>query len=249
MNENIVNFTEEGNKLVELFKELEEVIRKKCGLVGIKTDNVSIDTQIKELSKKNSVVRRYQDDLLIIKQVRNINTHQRNDKYGYVVCPNPDMNIKLKSIIDEINNPPTIYNSNMCIKKQYMYCKTINDTVESTIKDMVDKTYTHVPILENGIIKGVFSESSLLDIVNKESGIIIDKNTKFADILEYLKLENHSTEEFIFISRNKNIYDVEDIFKDYFIRKKRVGCVYITESGKTDESILGMLTAWDVLGN
>ena len=249
MNENIVNFTEEGNKLVELFKELEEVIRKKCGLVGIKTDNVSIDSQIKELSKKNSVVRRYQDDLLIIKQVRNINTHQRNDKYGYVVCPNPDMNIKLKSIIDEINNPPTIYNSNMCIKKQYMYCKTINDTVESTIKDMVDKTYTYVPILENGIIKGVFSESSLLDIVDTESGIIIDKNTKFADILEYLKLENHSTEEFIFISRNKNIYDVEDIFKDYFIRKKRVGCVYITESGKADESILGMLTAWDVLGN
>lgn len=249
MNENIVNFTEEGNKLVELFKELEEVIRKKCGLVGIKTDNVSIDSQIKELSKKNSVVRRYQDDLLIIKQVRNINTHQRNDKYGYVVCPNPDMNIKLKSIIDEINNPPTIYNSNMCIKKQYMYCKTINDTVESTIKDMVDKTYTHVPILENGILKGVFSESSLLDIVNTESGIIIDKNTKFADILEYLNLENHSTEEFIFISRNKNIYDVEDIFKDYFIRKKRVGCVYITESGKADESILGMLTAWDVLGN
>ena len=159
------------------------------------------------------------------------------------------MNIKLKSIIDEINNPPTIYNSNMCIKKQYMYCKTINDTVESTIKDMVDKTYTHVPILENGIIKGVFSESSLLDIVDTESGIIIDKNTKFADILEYLKLGNHSTEEFIFISRNKNIYDVEDIFKDYFIRKKRVGCVYITESGKADESILGMLTAWDVLGN
>lgn len=79
MNENIVNFTEEGNKLVELFKELEEVIRKKCGLVGIKTDNVSIDSQIKELSKKNSVVRRYQDDLLIIKQVRNINTHQRNE--------------------------------------------------------------------------------------------------------------------------------------------------------------------------
>ena len=249
MNENIVNFTEEGNKLINLFKELEEVIRIKCNSVGIKTDNVPIDSQIKELSKKNSVVRRYQDELLIIKQVRNINTHQRNDKYGYVVCPNPDMNIKLKSIIDEINNPPTIYNSNMCIKKQYMYCKTINDTVESTIKDMVDKTYTHVPILENGIIKGVFSESSLLDIVNKESGIIIDKNTKFADILEYLKLENHSTEEFIFISRNKNIYDVEDIFKDYFTRKKRVGCVYITESGKTDESILGMLTAWDVLGN
>lgn len=61
MNENIVNFTEKGNKLVELFKELEEVIRKKCGSVSIKTDNIPIDSQIKELSKKNSIVRRYQD--------------------------------------------------------------------------------------------------------------------------------------------------------------------------------------------
>ena len=249
MNENIVNFTEEGNKLVNLFKELEEVIRKKCNLVGIKTDNVPIDSQIKELSKKNSVIRRYQDELLIIKQVRNINTHQRNDKYGYVVCPNPDMNIKLRSIIDEINNPPTIYNSNMCIKRQYMYCRNLNDTVEATIKDMVEKTYTHIPIIENGVVQGVFSESTLLDIVNAESGIVLDQNTKFIDILEYLKLENHSTEDFIFISRNKNIYDVEDLFKDYFIRRKRLGCIYITESGKANESVLGMLTAWDVLGN
>lgn len=85
MNENIVNFTEEGNKLIDLFKELEEIIRKKCNVSGIITENTTLDSQIKELSKKNSVVRKYQDELMIIKQVRNINTHQRNDKYGYVV--------------------------------------------------------------------------------------------------------------------------------------------------------------------
>lgn len=28
MNENIVNFIEEGNKLIDLFKELEKIIRK-----------------------------------------------------------------------------------------------------------------------------------------------------------------------------------------------------------------------------
>lgn len=229
MDEKNVNFVEEGNKLIDLFKELEEVIRKKCEFIGIKTDNIPIDSQIKELSKKNSIVRKYKDDLLIIKQIRNINTHQRSDKYRYVVCPNPDMNIKLKNIIEEIKNPPTIYNSNMCIKKQYIYCKTLNDEVEHTIKAMIEKTYTHIPIIENGII--------------------IDKSTKFSDILEYIKMDNHTTEEFMFISRNKNIYDVEDIFKNYFQRKKRLGCVFITEHGKSNENILGMLTAWDILGN
>ena len=249
MNENIVNFTEEGNKLIDLFKELEEIIRKKCNVSGIITENTTLDAQIKELSKKNSVVRKYQDELMIIKQVRNINTHQRNDKYGYVVCPNPDMNIKLKTIIDEIKNPPTIYNSNICVKRQNMYCRNIDDTIEETIKVMIEKVYTHIPIFENDVLVGVFSENTLLDIVNKETGILIGKDTTFRAFQDYLKIENHSSEEFKFISRNKNIYDIEDIFKDYFTRNKRLGCVYITENGKENEKILGMLTAWDIFGN
>ena len=249
MDENIVNFTEEGNKLIDLFKELEEIIRKKCNVSGIITENTTLDSQIKELSKKNSVVRKYQDELMIIKQVRNINTHQRNDKYGYVVCPNPDMNIKLKTIIDEIKNPPTIYNSNICVKRQNMYCRNIDDTIEETIKVMIEKVYTHIPIFENDVLVGVFSENTLLDIVNKETGILIGKDTTFRAFQDYLKIENHSSEEFKFISRNKNIYDIEDIFKDYFTRNKRLGCVYITENGKENEKILGMLTAWDIFGN
>ena len=109
----IVNFTEEGDKLTNLFKELEETIRNKCRTVGINTEMSSIDILIKKLAEKNSVVKRYKDELDIIRTVRNINTHQRNQEYGYVVCPNPEMNIRLRNIIDEINNPPTIYNSNM----------------------------------------------------------------------------------------------------------------------------------------
>lgn len=245
----IVNFTEEGDKLTNLFKELEETIRNKCRTVGINTEMSSIDILIKKLAEKNSVVKRYKDELDIIRTVRNINTHQRNQEYGYVVCPNPEMNIRLRKIIDEINNPPTIYNSNMCIKRSDIYYQTLQDNVASTIKDMLEKVYTHIPIIENNVLIGVFSENTLLDIVNKNQGIIVDETTKFKEIEEFLKVENHTSEEFIFISKNKNIYDIEEIFKDYFSRKKRIGCVYITEHGKQSESILGMLTAWDVLGN
>ena len=137
----------------------------------------------------------------------------------------------------------------MCIKKSEIYYKTLQDNVGSTIKDMVEKVYTHIPIIEDNVLIGVFSESTLLDIVNKNEGIIVDENTKFEEIEEFLKIKNHTSEEFIFISKDKNIYDIEEIFKDYFSRKKRIGCVYITENGKQSERILGMLTAWDVLGN
>jgi len=248
MNENYVDFYKECEEFTNLFKILEETIRKKCHAEGIKTDYINLDTQIEELSNKNSVVKRYKDELSKLRKIRNLNAHPQSSIYGYAVCPNPYINDRLKNIIEEINNPPKVYDK-LCIKKSNMYIKKINDFVEPTIKDMIKNIYTHIPILdENDRLVGVFSENTLLDIVNQNAGIIVDENTKFSDIEKFLQIDKHSTEEFIFISKEKNIYDIEDIFKDYFIRKKRIGCVYITEKGKSNESIIGMLTAWDVLG-
>lgn len=159
------------------------------------------------------------------------------------------MNNRLEKIINDIKNPPMIYDSPICIKRKDMCCKTINDSIYETIKIMSKKRYTHIPILENEKIIGVFSENTLLDVVKCDTGIVLDENTKFTSIEQFLKMEKHSMEEFIFVSRRKNIYDIEEMFKDYFSKNKRIGCIYVTENGKDTENILGMLTAWDVLGN
>ena len=63
-----------------------------------------------------------------------------------------------------------------------------------------------------------------------------------------LKVENHSMEEFKLIPRDMNIFDVQELFNNYFSNNKVLGCVFVTEHGKKDENILGMFTAWDVLG-
>ena len=119
----------------------------------------------------------------------------------------------------------------------------LENIVHPEIKDRLKK------IFEENKLVGIFSENTLLDIVRLETGILIDEKTNFSSIKESLKIDNHSMESFEFISRRKNIYDVEDLFKNYFSSHKRVGCVYITENGRKEENILGMLTAWDVLGN
>lgn len=244
-----VNFEEEGDRLVSLFKELEEVIKNECKKIGIITENKDISNLINNLSEKNNIIRKHKNELDLIRNVRNLNTHQRVDKYKYVVCPSPEINTRLESIINEIKNPPMIYDSKMCIKRPNMYCRNVNDNVYETIKTMSERLFTHVPIFEENKLVGVFSENTLLDIVRIQTGIILDENTNFSSIREALKPERHSMESFEFISRKKNIYDVQNLFKNYFSTHKRVGCVYITENGRREETILGMLTAWDVLGN
>ncbi len=242
-----VNFIEESDKFYKLFQEFEELIKQRCIKSGINTDGVELYILINKLSEKSRYFKNKKLEIDIMRDIRNIYSHSRDEKYRYVVCPNPEINNKLKDIINEIKNPPLIYESPICIKD--IFNKTMDDSIYDTIKMMTEKMYTHIPIFENKKLIGVFSENTLLDVVRNETGIILDNNTKFKSIEKYLKIENHSMEEFIFVSRRKNIYDIEDIFKDYFFKTKRIGCIYVTENGKDTENILGMLTAWDVLGN
>lgn len=244
-----IDFEKEGKKFLDLFAELEDVIKKECKRVGISTKNTNINDLINNLSKKNSVVRKYKEQLDLIRKIRNINIHNKCSKGKYVVFPNPEINTKFEEILKEIKEPPMIYNSKICIKKSNMFCRDINDSVYETIKIMSEMLFTHVPVFENNKLVGVFSENTLLDIVRLESGLILDEKTSFNSIREALKIENHSMEEFDFISIKTNIYDIDELFKNYFSSHNRIGCLYITEHGEKDEDILGMLTAWDVLGN
>lgn len=244
-----VDFVEESDKLIQLFREFENVVKQKCIKMGIKTDGKNVNELINELMKKDSYFKRKKDEINTIRKVRNLNSHEAGGKYKYIVYPSPEINNKLENIINEIKKTPTIYNSTTCIKEKDIYCKKLDDCIYDTIKTMSERMYTHIPILENKKLIGVFSENTLFDVVKNDSRIIIDQKTKFSSIKDYLKIENHSMEEFIFVSKIKNIYDIEEMFKNYFSRNKIIGCIFITDNGKSTENILGMLTAWDVLGN
>ena len=244
-----VDFRNETDKFIDLFKELEYLIKKECNKVGIETkEEESLNYLINKLSKKNKLINSHKEDLDFIRRVRNINWHEKDKEYRYVACPSPTTTNKLQNIVNEIKRPPFISDSKMMIKRKDIFYKMIDSSIYETIKIMSEKLYTHVPIFEGNNLVGVFSENTLLDIVRLNTGIILDEKTDFSTIREALKIENHSMESFIFISKKKNIYDVEDLFKNYFSRHKRIGCIFVTDNGKKGENILGMLTAWDVLG-
>ena len=115
---------------------------------------------------------------------------------------------------------------------------------------MKENTYTHIPILENGIVKGVFSENTLFGVL-LESELIYDINTTdFSEplIKKYCNLTNHVSETFEFISKDIYLEDVKEIFLKSFQKKQRLAMLFITQHGKPNEKLLGIITPWDVLG-
>lgn len=184
--------------------------------------------------------------------VRNYIIHNSTENYTYPIYPSPDYNKLLKKIIMTIENPLTIYNSDMCIKNdgKKMYFRTLKDNVHETIEVMLKELYTHIPILENGKIIGVFSESSLIEIFKDIHIDAMDENTTFEDIFKYIDINKQRVmEDYQFIAQNENIYEVAEKFRSSFESNKRLSCLFITANGKSNEKVLGLTTIWDVLGN
>ena len=122
----------------------------------------------------------------------------------------------------------------------------MNDNVLPTMMEMQEKVYTHIPILQDGIVIGVFSENTVFSYLADEQIVEIADNMRFSDLSEYLPVEKHRAESFRFVGQTKLISEIRAIFEDALSKQDRIGLIFITKSGNPKEPLLGILTAWDI---
>ena len=78
---------------------------------------------------------------------------------------------------------------------------------------------------------------------------IADNQAKVKDIIAYTDIQHHDNEYFLLIDKKTTVVEVESLFKkDRYNKIKRLGAVFISDNGRIDGHILGMLTAWDIAG-
>ena len=122
----------------------------------------------------------------------------------------------------------------------------MEDYVRPVLCEMAEKSYTHVPILEDGVVRGVFSENTLLSYLYGEEIVCIDDKTTFLPLAALLPMDAHASESFRFVPRTMTLAEVAELFTAAMRRADRIGMVFITHSGKPSEKVLGIITAWDV---
>lgn len=228
------NIEEFGN----LFIEFEVETKRK-----INNDKLTTDECIKELKAKglNPYVR--EDSFIgFCRRLRNLDFHNKNDNY-YLITD--DTIKKLKDIVEEVKHPFEVYRKATI----NVYTKTLNDKVLPTMKEMNEKSFTHIPIYDNekNNLVGLFSENSLFQYVMEDNIIVVDENTTFSDIRKCIDL-NLSKEIVKFVPKDRLYDDVVNDFIREFKNNNKLSCVLVTHSGKPTEKVMGIITAWDVIG-
>ncbi len=125
-----------------------------------------------------------------------------------------------------------------------VYTCRVDDLLVDVIKSMKEHLNTHVPVYDKQwIFVEMLSESTIAYRIAEQigdDGEIHLRNIRVGDI----SLEN-SNDCFIFVHKEKSVYEIEELFAKKRTAKKRLWAVFITKYWKKDEIIEWIITAMD----
>ena len=190
--------------------------------------------------------RAIKSELAYCREVRNLLSHNPKIQGRYAVEPSSEMIALLDRTIECVKNPQRA--KHIWIPRSRISCRTMEDLVRPAMVEMNENIYTHIPILKDGVVVGVFSENTLLSCLLDGETVTIGNDIRFSDIQEYLPIDQHRAESFRFISQEMPVSEIEDLFAEATKRPERIGLLFVTKNGLKTEKLLGIISPWDVAG-
>lgn len=227
--------SEENLKNNQEFKRLFDKLEKY--LNNLVKDNItSLPLLIKTACDKEPFIRNFSSELNDFSLIRTLIAHKGRIEIVKILDETLD---NLKRVYNLITNPPTIYDK---FKKDVFICQT-SEPLLDVLKLMKEKTYTHIPVYEDNKFIGILSEASFTNWATEKENINLIY-IKVKDLVNYLN--NQSNEFFEFVKKSENAFEVRGWFYNKVKEHKRLGAVFITETGNKEEPLLGIVTAWDL---
>nr|WP_307991527.1 CBS domain-containing protein [uncultured Niameybacter sp.] len=234
----------QAEEFVRTYNDLDRHLRKKYGL----DDYKNYSDVINLASQKDKYVNKYKEHLKTFGNLRNAIVHHLSSEYCETIAePHPRVNILFDKMKNDIMDPPKALHT-LAIPIDKVYKTHLDENVLEVMRHMNKNAYTHVPVMKDDIVIGVFSENTLFSYIVKNEVAIIESTTTIAEFGEFLPLNQHESECFEFVNKNASVIDIEELFSKNLVNGKRLSVIFITHSGRPIEKILGIITAWDVAG-
>lgn len=184
------------------------------------------------------------DKLEICREIRNLLTHSANLDGEPIVEPSAPVVAAMEEVLEFVRRPPLALEfatKGDQVMKAHMHQRVLR------LMEVMDKNgYSHIPVMENGQFRGVFSVGTVFQYILQSGGKGIQADTTVAQLGKHLDIASHM-ENYEFVARNATYLSVRRIFERVRGKNKRVSVVFVTEHGSPGEPLLGMLTPWDVL--
>ena len=226
-----------SDRFIFAYNRIEKSMEKVSGT----TSYMPFFRLIDKAKKVNALVRKFEDDLREYADLRNAIVHHRTDVEYAIAEPHDDIVELIEYIDRELSKPVTV--GKMFHRK--VHALQASDSITKGLKLIREKRFNQIPIYENRKFIGLVTANGLMYWLADKyvEGVITEEIPTLDDIYRHEK----ERKSYKFIKSNLSIYEAEEIFKKSVAEGKRLEAILITENGRMDEKLLGIITPLDLM--
>lgn len=234
--DNMKQWTED---FLEKFKDLEQLVKSIYQLEDNYQSAISfLENQV--------TFRHMKDQIRYCRDVRNLLFHYPKINDEFAVTPSEGMVRLLDNIYQKLTEIQTAYE--VSVKLSGVYSKGMNDLVLPTMKEMIEKDYTNIPIMQDGSVIGVFSDSTIFSYLADVEIMEIDRGMTFSELKDYVLLKSDKSQPYQFAKKDLLLPEIDELFQDSYQSEKKIELIFLTQNGLQKEKLQGILTPWDMIG-
>lgn len=223
---------------LERYRILEEELIQKYD-----TDEKSGSPVVRFISDKEG--RPFREKLNFCREIRNFLSHHSELDGEPLIEPSESIIRFLDEVTNYLQKPP------LALSYATQFCDILKagpkNKVVTVMRKMQKLGFSHVPVLKDGTLIGVFSISTFFNYALKNNLAALNDEMLIEDFDELLLPDRHENERFLFLPETATLFEVKNEFEKRSMRSKRLAVIFITNNGSINGRILGMLTPWDVI--
>ena len=223
----------------ERFLNAYAAIEKEMKRILESTDHRPFFELVNKSVRINPIIERYRFDLKEYAELRNAIVHDRAG--GEIIAePNSAVVKNIEHIAGLLLEPPRV----LPLFKKEVLTLSAEQPVARAIRDLSKLSYTQAPIMEDGKVRGLLTLKMIVQWMGHSlanNTFDIEKTT-IGDLLDQLNVSNG----YEYVSAGKSLLEIPDLFYRWQDQGEKLEAVLITENGKKDEPLLGIITNRDL---
>lgn len=221
---------------LDRFHSIESILRQQIG----REEHILFSQLVNQAAKKNALIRQKTERLKSFGDLRNAIQHGSGLNGEVIAEPHDKIVNEIIDIEEKLRSPKRM-NHFFCD----VYSLNETDSMSKMLQLVQQFQYSQFPVFNSkGEFISLVTESGITNwLASKvKDDLISFEETRVSDLISVDEL----AETYRFISRRNTIYEAKDYFLQAANEGRKLEALLITESGKSNQSLLGILTHWDL---
>lgn len=192
--------------------------------------------------KKNGVVMAYKDDLKELSHLRNAIVHDKVFPEYAIAEPHLSVVHMIEEIADELVKPKKL----IPVFKKNVKVFEKKHSVMDVLTVIKEHGFSQFPIYEEGNFVGLITDRGITRWMANQLTISTEI-CLVGRVADVLSLEKNNR-NYMFMNQDQTIYDAREKYNRHLdLYNSRLEAILITDTGKANETLLGMATPYDII--